>query len=138
MRTLLAIIMLTTSIYAADLRLVWQDNSTNEAGFEVWRKVDDADWALVGATNENVSTWLDSYLPIGSTLSYRVLAWNQFGQSEFTNIVSVGTYPPLAPSNMGGEIVPSKPISFIGPLQENKLSIRTYRDELGRLIIERS
>ncbi len=138
MKTLLAIIMLTTSIYAADLRLVWQDNSTNEAGFEVWRKVDDADWALVGATNENVSTWLDGYLRIGSTLSYRVLAWNQFGQSEFTNIVSVGTYPPLAPSALGGEIVPSKPISFIGPLQNKELSITTYRDELGRLIIERS
>jgi len=67
MKTLLAIIMLTTSIYAADLRLVWSDNSDNEAGFEVWRKVDDADWTLVGATNENVSTWLDGYLPIGST-----------------------------------------------------------------------
>ena len=138
MKTLLSIIMLTTSIYAADLRLAWSDNSTNEAGFEVWRKVDDGDWTLVGATNENVSTWLDGYIPIGSTLSYRVLAWNQFGQSEFTNIVSVGTYPPLAPSALGGEVVPSKPISFIGPLQENKLSIRTYRDELGRLIIERS
>ena len=137
-KTLLAIIMLTTSIYAADLRLVWSDNSDNEAGFEVWRKVDDADWTLVGATNENVVTWLDGYLPIGSTLSYRVLAWNQFGQSGYTNIVSVGTYPPLAPSALGGEVVPSKPVSFIGPLQDNGVSIRTYRDELGRLLIERS
>ena len=89
MKTLLAIIMLTTSIYAADLRLVWKDNSDNEAGFEVWRKVDDADWAL-------------------------------------------------APSDLGGEVVPSKPVSFIGPLQDNGVSIRTYRDELGRILIERS
>ena len=138
MKTLLAIIMFTTSIYAADLRLTWSDNSDNEAGFEVWRKVDDADWTLVGATNENVVTWLDGYLPIGSTLSYRVLAWNQFGQSAYTNIVSVGTYPPLAPSALGGEVVPSKPVSFIGPLQDNGVSIRTYRDELGRILIERS
>ena len=138
MKKLLAIIMFTTSIYAADLRLVWSDNSDNEAGFEVWRKVDDADWTLVGATNENVSTWLDGYLPIGSTLSYRVLAWNQFGQSGYTNIISVGTYPPLAPSALGGEVVPSKPVSFIGPPQNNGVSIKTYRDELGRLIVERS
>ena len=138
MKKLLAIIMFTTSIYAADLRLVWSDNSDNEAGFEVWRKVDDGDWTLVGATNENVSTWLDGYLPIGSTLSYRVLAWNQFGQSGYTNIISVGTYPPLAPSALGGEVVPSKPVSFIGPPQNNGVSIKTYRDELGRLIVERS
>jgi len=138
MRTLLTTLLLTTSIYAADLRLVWSDNSTNEAGFEVWRKVDDGAWTLVGATNENVSTWLDGYLPIGSTLSYRVLAWNQFGQSAFTNIISVGTYPPLAPSALGGEVVPSKPLSFIGPPENNGVSIKTYRDELGRLIIERS
>jgi len=138
MKKLLAIIMFTTSIYAADLRLVWSDNSDNEAGFEVWRKVDDGDWTLVGATNENVSTWLDGYLPIGSTLSYRVLAWNQFGQSGYTNIISVGTYPPLAPSALGGEVVPSKPVSFIGPPENNGVSIKTYRDELGRLLIERS
>jgi hypothetical protein len=137
MKTLLTIIMLTTSIYAADLRLEWQDNSDNESGFEVWRKVDDGDWTLVGATNADQATFLDGYLPVGSTLSYRVLAWNQFGQSDYTNIVSIGTYPPRSPSDLGGQITPDKPVSFIGPLEAPEASVKIRRDSRGRIIMSR-
>jgi hypothetical protein len=130
---------------AADLRLEWQDNSDNEDGFEIWRRVNEGEWLLIGATNTDVSTFVDGVIPIGSVLSYRVRAWNQFGESGYTNIVSIGTYPPAAPSNAGGVVVPSSPVSWdynqteVGPTPPRRsVSVKTYRDENGRLVLSKS
>jgi hypothetical protein len=124
---------------AADLRLEWQDNSNNEDGFEIWRKTNNGEWLLIGATGPDVTTFNDGVIPIGVTLSYQVRAWNQFGESGFTNVVSIGTFPPAAPSNLKGAVVPSEPVSDIRPkIPQRGISIKTYRDDKGRLVIVRS
>ena len=135
----------TTTLFGADLRLEWQDNSDNEDGFEIWRRVNEGEWLLIGATNIDISTFVDSVIPVGAVLSYRVRAWNQFGESGWTNIVSIGTYPPAAPSNAGGVVVPSSSVSWeydqseVGPEPPRRsVSVKTYRDDNGRLIIVRS
>jgi len=146
MKILLAAIMFTTTtLFGADLRLEWQDNSDNEDGFEIWRRVNEGEWLLIGATNIDISTFVDSVIPVGAVLSYRVRAWNQFGESGWTNIVSIGTYPPAAPSNAGGVVVPSSSVSWeydqseVGPEPPRRsVSVKTYRDDNGRLIIVRS
>ena len=142
---LLASIFLGSFLNAADLRLEWQDNSDNEDGFEVWRRVNEGEWLLIGATNTDVVTFIDGVIPIGSVLSYRVRAWNQFGESGYTNIVSIGTYPPAAPSNASGVVVPSSSVSWdydqseVGPEPPRRsVSVKTYRDKNGRLIVSRS
>lgn len=136
---LLPFLFLGTVLSAADLRLEWQDNSNNEDGFEIWRKTNDGEWLLIGATGPDVATFNDGVIPIGVTLSYRVRAWNQFGESGFTNIVSIGTFPPAAPSDLKGAAIPSKAISEIRPdIPEREINIKTFRDERGRLIIVRS
>lgn len=146
MKILLAAIMFTTTtLFGADLRLEWQDNSDNEDGFEIWRRVNEGEWLLIGATNTDVSTFVDGVIPVGAVLSYRVRAWNQFGESGYTNIVSIGTYPPAAPSNASGVVVPSSSVSWeydqseVGPEPPRRsVSVKTYRDDSGRLIIVRS
>ena len=136
---LIAIIFATTTLFGADLRLEWQDNSNNEDGFEIWRQTNDGEWLLIGATGPNVVTFSDGVIPIGVTLSYQVRAWNQFGESGFTNVVSIGTFPPAAPSNLKGAVVPSEPVSDIRPkIPQRGISIKTYRDDKGRLVIVRS
>ena len=136
---LIAIIFATTTLFGADLRLEWQDNSNNEDGFEIWRQTNDGEWLLIGATGPNVVTFSDRVIPIGVTLSYQVRAWNQFGESGFTNVVSIGTFPPAAPSNLKGAVVPSEPVSDIRPkIPQRGISIKTYRDDKGRLVIVRS
>ena len=144
-KLILSFIFLGFVLNAADLRLEWQDNSNNEDGFEVWRRVNEGEWLLIGATNVNISTFVDGVIPIGSVLSYRVRAWNQFGESGYTNIVSVGTYPPAAPSNASGVVVPSSSVSWeyddneVGPEPPRRsVSVKTYRDDKGRLVIVRS
>ena len=140
MKTLLAVIIFaTTTLIGADLRLEWQDNSDNEDGFEIWRKTNQGEWLLIGATGPDVTTFSDGVIPIGVTLSYQVRAWNQFGESGFTNVVSIGTFPPAAPSNLKGAAVPSNPVSDIRPkIPQRGISIKTYRDDKGRLVIVRS
>ena len=140
MKTLLAAIMFTTTtLFGADLVLQWQDNSDNEDGFEIWRQQNDGEWLLIGATNANDAAFVDGVIPVGATLSYKVRAWNQFGESGFTNIVSIGTFPPAAPSSLKGAAVRSNAVSEIRPeIPERDITIKTYRDEQGRLIIVRS
>ena len=140
---LLSLAFLGTVLNAADLRLEWQDNSDNEDGFEIWRRVNEGEWLLIGATNTDVSTFVDGVIPVGAVLSYRVRAWNQFGESGYTNIVSIGTYPPAAPSNAGGVVVPSSSVSWnyekVGPTPPRRsVSVKTYRDENGRLVLSKS
>ena len=136
---LAAIIFATTTLIGADLRLEWQDNSLNEDGFEIWRKTNDGEWLLIGATGPDKTTFSDGVIPIGVTLSYQVRAWNQFGESGFTNVVSIGTFPPAAPSNLKVAVLPSNPVSDISPkIPQRGISIKTYRDDKGRLVIVRS
>lgn len=116
MKTLITILLLTMSVCAADLRLEWQDNSDNEDGFEIWRRVNDGEWQLIGASNNDISTFVDSVIPVGAVLSYRVRAWNQFGESGFTNTVSIGTYPPKPPSDLNRSLFVVPPTNTeVGP-----------------------
>ena len=148
MKTLLAAIMFaTTTLFGADLVLQWQDNSDNEDGFEIWRQQNGGEWLLIAATNADDDTFTDGVIPIGTTLAYRVRAWNQFGESDWTNIVSIKTYPPVAPTSLKGAAIKSKEVSFRsspngdslnGDLSKREVRIRTYRDSLGRIVIERS
>tara|TARA_R100000664_G_C2719591_1_gene113535 strand:- start:369 stop:806 length:438 start_codon:yes stop_codon:yes gene_type:complete len=145
LKKLLLFILFGTFLRAADLRLEWQDNSDNEDGFEIWRQVNEGEWLVIGATNTDISTFVDGVIPIGAVLSYRVRAWNQFGESGYTNIVSIGTYPPAAPSNAGGVVVPSSSVSWkydqseVGPGPPRRsVSVKTYRDKNGRLIVSKS
>lgn len=148
MKTLLAAIMFTTTtLIGADLVLQWQDNSDNEDGFEIWRQQNDGEWLLIAATNADDATFTDGVIPIGTTLAYKVRAWNQFGESDWSNIVSIKTYPPAAPTSLKGAAIKSKEVSFRsspngdspnGDLLTREARIRTYRDKHGRLVIERS
>jgi hypothetical protein len=143
---LLSLAFLGTVLNAADLRLEWQDNSDNEDGFEIWRQQNGGEWLLIAATNADADTFTDGVIPIGATLAYRVRAWNQFGESGWTNIVSIKTYPPAAPTSLKGSAIKSKEVSFRSPngdspngdLLTREVRIRTYRDSLGRIVISRS
>ncbi len=147
MKTLLAAIMFTTTtLFGADIVLTWQDNSDNEDGFEIWRQQSGGEWLLIAATKADDATFTDGVIPVGTTLSYRVRAWNQFGESDYTNTVSVSTFPPAAPSGLSGAVIKSQPVSVMPQMLKEELgtpirrsvSVRTYRDQNGRLVIDRS
>jgi len=99
MRALLPL-LLVAQAFAADLSLTWNDNSDNEDGFVIERSQDAGPYVEIGGTGINEASYVDTDVPIGVVLKYRVKAVNQFGDSGYSNEVSVGTNPPADPDGL--------------------------------------
>ncbi len=68
--------------------LQWADNSDNEFGFTVQRMYQDSAWSQAGVTRENITSYSDRMTTPG-TYFYRVGAFNNFGPSAWSNIITV-------------------------------------------------
>jgi FtsP/CotA-like multicopper oxidase with cupredoxin domain len=80
--------------------LAWTDNAVNEAGFEIWRKVDGGAFVLLGKAAANATKYIDTTITTGN-ISYEVRAYNQTGPSPFSNIASVNVnVAPLTPTQI--------------------------------------
>jgi cellulose 1,4-beta-cellobiosidase len=65
--------------------LAWSDNSGNETGFRVERRVmGDANWTKLADTAANTKTYSDAKVPMGKSYEYRVSAYNTTGSSAAT------------------------------------------------------
>ncbi len=84
---------------ATTIRLTWNDNSSNEAGFRIERSADNRDWVQVGATGANVAAFTDQGLTCGSPYLYRVTAFSAAG----------GSSAPVALTTLTAACPPSKP-----------------------------
>ena len=87
-----------TAVSFSGIRLKWQDNSTNETGFEVQRRDDgSARWIEIRTTASNATSFSDTGLKPTTTYHYRVRAFNSSGASAFSNETSATTlevFPP--------------------------------------------
>lgn len=88
--------------------LGWQDNSSNEFGFVIQRKLGDSTsvnpWINIDTVSANVINYLDTGLSPNTMYSYRVFGYNTSGNSGFTNIVEVTTFIPVELSAFTAEI----------------------------------
>lgn len=84
------------------VRLTWTDNAVNETAFEIERRVDGADFALLVSVGADTTSYLDTGLFPATTYTYRVRAVNAGGASSYTNSVSATTLvtPPPAPTGL--------------------------------------
>lgn len=112
-KLILVAVFLVSISEAADLRLEWQDNSDNEDGFEIERKVDNGDFVFLNGTGPNENSYIDAEVPTGVMLTYRVRAVNQYGNSGYSNEATEITVGPVAPSDLkvGKE---SNPLAWLG------------------------
>lgn len=86
-----------------EIDLWWQDNSGDEAGFEIQRKkTGENDFSTIGSQQDNLSCYFDKSATGGITHYYRVRSFNFAGNSSFSNTISitVPANPPAAPSNL--------------------------------------
>jgi hypothetical protein len=89
-----------STTYAATLDLSFTDNSDNEKGFVVERSIDGVTFEQLLTLEANITAFTDSDVPIGKTVYWRVYAWNDYGDSGFSNVVAEITSPPLGPSDL--------------------------------------
>ena len=72
----------------SQLNLTWQDNSTNENGFQIERKVDvGGSYAEIDSVGMNINSYMDTGLVSGTTYCYRVRAVNSSTTSSYSNDV---------------------------------------------------
>lgn len=70
--------------------LIWQDNSSNEIGFKIERRMgNNGAWFELTSTNPNVNTYFDKTIISDSTYRYRVYAFNENGSSQFSEEIYV-------------------------------------------------
>jgi hypothetical protein len=80
---------LTVTVTSANsLQLNWNDNSSGESGFLIYRSTDGSTWSLWTSVSANATSKTNSGLTTGQTYHYRVQAYNSFGNSAFSNPAS--------------------------------------------------
>ncbi|MGA8849622.1 MAG: fibronectin type III domain-containing protein [Dehalococcoidia bacterium] len=94
--------LVATPISSSRIDLTWQDNSNNETGFELERKTGSASYSQIDTVSANVTSYSDTYLSAGTTYYYRVRAYSDIGNSDYSNEASATTLtpppPPTAPT----------------------------------------
>lgn len=86
---------------ASSVDLVWNDNSDNESGFKLERRVSGdpaVSYAHVALLPADVTAHTDGGLNALTAYDYRVRAYNSGGDSEFSNVFTVTTLAPPPPA----------------------------------------
>jgi photosystem II stability/assembly factor-like uncharacterized protein len=91
-------------ISSSQINLAWQDNSTDETGFKVDRRLNPTDqWTTINTTQANAVFYNNTSLTDGTKYYYRVYAFNANGNSTFSNEVNAVTTM-LAPTNLTAQL----------------------------------
>ena len=71
--------------------LNWVDSSSNETGFHVERKTGTGAYSVIATVGANVKTYLEISTTANTTYTYRVNAYNNAGNSSYTNEVTINS-----------------------------------------------
>lgn len=83
-----ALTAVASSTVSGTINLSWNDNAANEDGFKVERSTDNRNWTQIAVIGPDASTYTDSGLARNKTFHYRVRAYNQLGNSSYSNTAS--------------------------------------------------
>ncbi|MCE7043286.1 fibronectin type III domain-containing protein [Dyadobacter sp. CY312] len=91
-----------TTISASQIDLAWKDNSGNESGFDIERSTDGTNFAKVGETGANATSFSSNDLAPATKYWYRVRSKNSQGGSTYTNVADATTrdVAPNTPQNL--------------------------------------
>ncbi|MFN3647933.1 MAG: metallophosphoesterase [Armatimonadota bacterium] len=80
-----------TTVSDSKIRLTWSDTSATESGFKIERSTDGVSFEQVKTTEADVTLYTNTELTGGATYTYRVRAFNDAGNSRYSNTVSATT-----------------------------------------------
>ncbi len=82
---------------SSEIDLSWTDNSNDEDGFKIERHDGDGNFAEIAQVGAGDTSYNDAGLSGGTTYSYRVRAFNNAGNSSYSNEAAATTEPVTAP-----------------------------------------
>lgn len=77
--------LLATAGTTSQVVLTWTDQSNNENGFRIERKTGSGSFALLTSVSANVQTYTDNTVQLLENYTYRISAYNNAGNSSFSN-----------------------------------------------------
>lgn len=86
--------------HGAELKLSWQDNSSNEAGFRIERRAGIGGFQPIAAVDADATSFTDTSVVREQEYSYRICAFNALGESDYTYSSSV-VVPPASIPELG-------------------------------------
>ncbi|MFA5859381.1 MAG: fibronectin type III domain-containing protein [Elusimicrobiota bacterium] len=95
-----AVVLSTTTA-----KLSWYDNSVIETGIRIERKNVGGSFTAISTVTANTTSYIDTGLTSGTTTVYRICAFNEYGDSPYSNEISVvaitsyETDPPVNPTD---------------------------------------
>ncbi|MBN1672640.1 MAG: lamin tail domain-containing protein [Kiritimatiellae bacterium] len=97
--------LVATAVSGSRVDLGWHDNSGNEAGFKIDRRLTGtSEWVRIATLGPDTASYSDSGLPEETTFYYQVKAYNGAGSSAYTAVAGAttlaGGLPPAAPSGV--------------------------------------
>jgi hypothetical protein len=98
------------------ITLTWTDNSADENGFKIERKLSSAaTYTQIATVGANVTTYLSTGLNPNTAYSYRVRAYNQNGNSAYSNEASAMTLPnsPAVPGGLVATTISKTQIDLV-------------------------
>lgn len=102
------------------IRLSWIDNSTDELGFIIERSSEDSlNFTVLDTLEQNIITFVDTGLTVGTFYSYRINAFNSDKVSEYSNIVETMTLISTFSFTPDSTILPINNESAINIIMEN-------------------
>jgi hypothetical protein len=99
----------------SSLALAWADNANNETGYSIERSSDGRSFAQIGQAGANTAAWTDTGLNSGTVYYYRVRAFNNSGNSAYSNTASAQT------------VTGSAPVGSTAPTSDATLTARGYK-----------
>ncbi|MGE5417752.1 MAG: stalk domain-containing protein [Acidobacteriota bacterium] len=109
--------------------LVWTDNSGDETGFQIERKIDNGSYSLIASAGRDMTYYKDDTITYGNNYYYRVKAYNANGSSGYSN-----------EANAGGSGVPGSPTELQAQIFNGSVQL-TWRDNSlneKKFVVERS
>ncbi|MBD3321784.1 MAG: hypothetical protein GF350_11875 [Chitinivibrionales bacterium] len=88
-----------TPVSVSEVTLSWQDNSSNESGFGVERRIDNGNWQQIAQAGADETAHTDASAADAALYAYRVRALSTDGYSLYTTIATFDTRAPVIVSH---------------------------------------
>jgi titin len=131
---------------STSIELTWRDNSNDETGFIIEKRVAGINkFNIVATVGVNTTTFVDSELLPETNYEYRVAAYNYIGESEYSNTCARETFPRPPEEIKNVKVIDlgtgdSLRIEWELPESNNFSHIHVYRsiipDEIGSLVMD--
>lgn len=87
------------AVSSTSISMQWTDRATGEDGYRIERKIGNGSYSIIATLPANSISYNDDTVTDGLSYSYRVRAYNNIAESNYSNEVNVIT-PIMAPSNL--------------------------------------